>query len=123
MIPIVCLLLIGGMLGAMILKTKQAVAKQLNIPINMNQVADGFYEGSSDGGMVQVQVIVEVKAHQIKGIEILKHDNGKGTPAEVIIENMVAENTYEVDAISGATVSSQTIINAVNKALQKGLEK
>ena len=34
---------------------------------------------------------------------------------------MVQKNTYNVDAISGATVSSKVIINAVNNALEVGL--
>ena len=123
MIPITLIVLMGVMFGIMTIQTKQAVAKQVNVPIDMNQVADGFYEGSSDGGLVQVQVIVEVKDHQIKSIEILKHENGKGKPAEIITDDMVAKNTYDVDAISGATTSSQTIINAVNMALQKGINK
>lgn len=123
MIPITLIVLMGVMFGIMTIQTKQAVAKQVNVPIDMNQVADGFYEGSSDGGLVQVQVIVEVKDHQIKSVEILKHENGKGKPAEIITDDMVAKNTYDVDAISGATTSSQTIINAVNMALQKGINK
>ena len=123
MIPITLIVLMGVMFGIMTIQTKQAVSKQVNVPIDMNQVADGFYEGSSDGGLVQVQVIVEVKDHQIKSIEILKHENGKGKPAEIITDDMVAKNTYDVDAISGATTSSQTIINAVNMALQKGINK
>lgn len=36
---------------------------------------------------------------------------------------MVQNNTDNVDAVSGATASSATIRNAVNKALQSGLEE
>lgn len=105
----------------MTIQSKQALAQQVNVPIDMNKVQDGIYEGSSDGGLVKVQVSVEVENHQIKSIEILKHDHGKGKPAETITKTMIEENTYEVDAISGATGSSQTIMNAVNQALQKGV--
>ncbi len=123
MIPVVLIVLMGIMFGMMTIKTIQAAGNQVNVPIDMNQVADGFYEGSSDGGLVQVQVRVEVKNHQIKNVEILKHQNGKGKSAEVIVDDMVANNTYDVDAISGATTSSQTIMNAVNVALQQGIKK
>ena len=37
-------------------------------------------------------------------------------------EKQVRQNTDDVDAVSGATISSQTIRNAVNRALQQGLE-
>ena len=40
----------------------------------------------------------------------------------MIIDEMVDKNTYDVDAVSGATVSSEIIMNAVNNALQKGLK-
>ena len=56
-------------------------------------------------------------------INLLKHQCGTGKPAEVIIDDMVKKNTDDVDSVSGATASSKTIRNAVNKALQCGLEK
>ena len=49
------------------------------------------------------------------------HQNGLGQSANAIVNEMLDKNTYEVDAISGATVSSEVIINAVNDALLKGL--
>lgn len=102
-------------------KTNDALAKQVNVSIDMNKVADGKYQGSSDGGMIQVEVEVEVENHKITNINLLRHDNGKGKPAEVILDDMVNQNTDDVDAVSGATMSSRTIRNAVNCALQKGL--
>ena len=103
-------------------QTEAALAKQENVTIDMSQVKDGIYEGSSDGGLVKVEVEVEVKDHTITAIHLLRHDNGKGKPAEAMLDDMVAQNTDDVDAVSGATASSKTIRNAVNKALQKGLE-
>ena len=58
---------------------------------------------------------------KIENIELLKHQNGFGNAANSIVKNMVQKNTYNVDAISGATVSSKVIINAVNNALEVGL--
>lgn len=45
-----------------------------------------------------------------------------GSDANSIVDDIVEKNTYDVDTISGATVSSMIIINAVNNALQKGVE-
>lgn len=103
-------------------KTEEAVANQKNVEIDMNAVKDGVYEGSGDGGMVQVEVEVEVKDHVIAAIHLLKHENGEGKPAEAMLDEMVKQNTDDVDMVSGATISSKTIRNAVNQALQKGLE-
>lgn len=72
--------------------------------------------------MVQVEVEVEVKDHKIVNINLLKHECGTGKPAESILDEMVKNNTDDVDVVSGATVSSKTLRNAVNKALQSGLE-
>ena len=104
-------------------KTEEALANQKNVEIDMNAVKDGTYQGSSDGGMVQVEVEVEVKGHAITQIRLLRHDNGKGKAAEAMLDEMIKQNTDNVDAVSGATASSKTIRNAVNQALQKGMEE
>ena len=65
---------------------------------------------------------VTVKKGKIEEIEIVNHQNGLGQSANVIVDEMVDKNTYDVDAVSGATVSSEIIMNAVNNALQKGVK-
>lgn len=102
-------------------KTNDAISAQVNVDIDMTKVQDGTYVGKSDGGMVQVEVEVTVLNHEITSIHLLKHENGKGKPAEAIIDQMMEQNTDNVDSISGATTSSKTIRNAVNCALKKGL--
>lgn len=104
-------------------KTREALDSQVNVEIDMKQVADGIYKASSGGGMVQVELEVEVKDHKIVNINLLKHECGKGKPAESTIDEMVKNNTDDVDIVSGATASSKIIRNAVNKALQCGLKE
>lgn len=111
------------MLQGMNQKTKDALEKQVNLDINMEKVKDGTYSGCSDGGMVYVEVEVMVKDHSIESINLIRHDNGKGKAAEAMIVEMIAKNTDNVDAVSGATASSKTIRNAVNNALQKGMDE
>lgn len=120
----VCFIVLGiVMFGAMTVKTNEALKSQVNVDIDMEKVKDGIYIGSSDGGLVQVEVEVEVADHKIISINLLKHECGMGQPAESMLEVMVQNNTDNVDAVSGATASSATIRNAVNKALQSGLEE
>ena len=53
-------------------------------------------------------------------MKILEHKSGRGGAAEAIADAMVARNRYDVDAVSGATLSSQTIKSAVSLALKQG---
>lgn len=103
-------------------KVKEAMEKQVNVEIDMSKVADGTYTGSSDCEVVQAEVEVTVKDHKITEVKLLRHVNGQGEKAEEIVNEMVKQNTYDVDGVSGATYSSNTIKHAVNVALQKGLE-
>lgn len=48
---------------------------------DLSQLADGRYVGSCDNGLVKVTVAVAVQGHAITGVEILKHDNGRGSAA------------------------------------------
>lgn len=91
-----------------------------DVSIDMSKVEDGVYEGHSELGPVIVDVRVTVENSEIIAIEILQHQNGLGQAANAIVEDMVDQNTYDVDAVSGATVSSEIIMNAVNDALQNG---
>lgn len=121
-IAVSLVIVLGAMFIIIGVTCKTAMEKQVNVPVDMNQVKDGSYFGSSDGGLVKVEVEVTVENHKITKIDLLKHQNGKGKPAEATLGEMIKANTDDVDAVSGATCSSKTIRNAVNKALQEGMK-
>ena len=81
---------------------------------------DGVYTGSSQGygGLVTVQVTVE--NGRIADIEILSAP-GETEPyitlAQTIIGVVIDQQTWETDAVSGATYSSRGILGAVQNAL------
>ena len=87
--------------------------------VHLEELEDGLYNGSVETPLVKVKVEVEVKDSEIVEIDLIDHQNGLGSDAEIIIDDMVDQNTYEVDAISGATASSEVIKSAVSKALTK----
>lgn len=87
-------------------------------PVDISKVADGTYEGYSETMMVKAKVLVTVESGKITDIEILQHDCGKGHPAEAMIDDMIANNTVEVDAVSSATASSEVIKDAIRNALR-----
>jgi len=86
--------------------------------LNLSALSDGSYEGSYSAFPVSVTVEVTINDHQITQIEILKHDNGQGKPAEVIIDDVIEKQSLEVDVISGATYSSKVILKAIENALK-----
>lgn len=85
--------------------------------LNLDQVADGSYDGSYSVFPVSVEVTVTVSDHIITEIDITKHDNGQGQAGEVIIEDVLEAQSLEVDVISGATYSSKVILLAIQDAL------
>lgn len=110
-------------LGSFLLMTssaKKELAAMVYEDIEMNLVADGTYYGEADAGLVLVKVGVTVKDHSINNINIIKHQNGLGSKAESITESMITKNSYDVDDVGGATLSSSAIKSAVSKALKEG---
>ena len=69
-------------------------------------------------GYLQLLLTEEGENHKQKRVELLRHECGLGHPADVIVDKMVEQNTWDVDAVSGATVSIGIKKNAVNKALR-----
>ncbi|HKM43466.1 MAG TPA: FMN-binding protein [Limnochordia bacterium] len=88
--------------------------------VSLTHVADGTHYGETEARLVSVKVAVLVKNYIIQSVELLQHDSGLGRKAETIVWEMVKENDWAVDAISGATLSSEAIKSAVSKALAAG---
>ena len=89
--------------------------------VHLKFLCYGVYNGHSETDLVKVDVRVTVADGRIEDIEILKHECGKGHPADVIVSDMIKDNTVDVDAVSGATMSSEVIKDAVRDALRSGL--
>ena len=121
-VPLILVLI--GVIGFKIWSVKlvEEAESLEDVSIDMSEIEDGIYKGHSELGPVIVDVKVTVEKGEIIDIEILEHQNGLGQAANVIVEDMVDKNLYAVDAVTGATVSSEIIMNAVNDALQKGLK-
>lgn len=89
---------------------------------DLSKVEDGTYKGKVETMLVKVELEVSVKNHKIISISIIKHDNGKGKPAEAIIDDIVKDNSTDVELIAGATMSSLVIRAAVIDAVNKGIK-
>ena len=92
-------------------------------PVTIADVADGTYEGSSETTLVKATVKVTVEGGKITSVDILRHECGLGGPAGEIVKDIKVLNTTDVDAVSGATYSSEVIKDAVRKALRQGIKE
>ena len=87
--------------------------------INFNP---GTYQGSAPGFNGDVTMEVTVDAGRILGVRVVSQNDTpeiSGLAYERIPAAIVAGQTLAVDIVSGATYSSQGIINAVSAALEK----
>lgn len=82
--------------------------------------ANGVYEGSANGMGGAVKVAVTVEDGKISGVEVLEHKETAGIsdPAiEQIPQAIVEAQSTDVEAVTGATVTSEAIKEAVAAAL------
>jgi uncharacterized protein with FMN-binding domain len=86
--------------------------------VDLSEIENGLYTGAAEVGVVSVKVDVDVLDNEINNIKINKHFNGQGEPAEVIINDIIKNQSVKVDVISGATYSSIAILEAVGDALK-----
>lgn len=121
-IIVIVLLLVGIIvLGWQVISHN--IAKRANqvvvTNVDLSSIQDGTYVGEYAITPVKVIVEVAVKESQIYDIKILEHENGLGKKAETIIDKIIEVQNLTVDSITGATVSSKTILKAVENALSK----
>ena len=89
-------------------------------PIPPDTLKDGTYDGEAKDGPVKVLVQITIKDQQIAKVDLLRHRTWKGKAAESIIpDRIIDEQSTKVDVVSGATVSSRAIMNAVEAAVKK----
>ncbi|MBW2984789.1 FMN-binding protein [Candidatus Woesearchaeota archaeon] len=107
-----------------ILEQKEGV-KAIFIGYNQNRDITGIaavVEGAGYQDYIQLLVVVSADLKEIKSIEILDQKETPGLGSRItekeFLDQFKGELKEEYDAITGATVSSTTIINLVNKAIE-----
>ena len=87
---------------------------------------DGIYNGEAKGFGGTVAVEVTVENGKINKIDVTSHEKEDAAyfdSAIYVIDEMIDEQSTDVDTISGATFSSNGIIGAVKDALGKAENK
>jgi uncharacterized protein with FMN-binding domain len=82
---------------------------------------NGIYYGTGTGFEGEIKVKVTIKKEKINKIEIVKSQDGEEylKKASSLTGQMIKKQSTNVDAVSGATYSSNGLIEAVRNALKK----
>lgn len=92
--------------------------------VDISAVPDGTYQGAAPGMGGPVTVEVEVQDGAILNIEVLDHDE---TPTYFIEsypsipDQIIEEQHFDLDTKTGATISANAIVEAVQAALRQAL--
>ncbi|WP_350342552.1 FMN-binding protein [Proteinivorax tanatarense] len=92
------------------------------VVIDLAEIPDGVYEGAGQGYAGEISVSIEVSGGELISVEVLEHTetDGIADPAlEQVPSSMVDEQELDVDTVSGATATSEGIIEAVKDALSE----
>jgi fumarate reductase flavoprotein subunit len=84
------------------------------------QEPDKVYEGSSFGYRGPIYVQIRMSGESISEITIVDSDEDHfvgGAAMEELIETVIELNSADVDAISGATITSKGFLEAVKNAI------
>ena len=92
---------------------------------NVEGLKDGDYEGSSQGFGGEFKVKITIKEGKLSAIKVITNNETSEyyEKASQIIAQILEKGNTDVDSISGATISSEAIKNAVRDALHKAGSK
>ena len=120
---IILICLIGLFFMVIYLKSvadyQRAVKETTVNNLDISNVPDGVYGGEYNVDFIYAKVEVTVQNGVIIKIDLLEHKNGRGTPAEIVVDRIMKEQKIDVDTVSGATNSSTVIKKAIEIALTK----
>jgi uncharacterized protein with FMN-binding domain len=87
--------------------------------LDLSKIGDGTYKDSSIGYVGPVGVAVTVKGHRIEKVEVVDHHEKQfyASINEVPPQIVAKQSVKGIDTTTGATITSEAIINASAKAL------
>ncbi|NLZ39608.1 MAG: FMN-binding protein [Firmicutes bacterium] len=90
--------------------------------VDITQIPDGTYRGEGEGLKSTITVEVTVEGGKITSVEVVSGNDTEEYFAKAkkeVPQRIVEEQKIDVDAASGATISSEGIKDAVRNALQQ----
>ena len=111
--------------GAVLLITEGQRKEDKNLAIadvDFSKVPDGTYRGSYEGWN-KFNVLVTVAVGKVTDIEIAEGSPNPATGVtDDILERIVSGQSLDLDAVSGATVTTKGLLKAVERALVEQVE-
>lgn len=100
----------------------EAQLEKMGMSEEAGNYKDGIYTGAARGygGMVEMSVTIE--NGKITAVDVLSAANEDAAYWNAtlgLIDNILAAQSADIDAVSGATFSSNGLLNAVDEALKK----
>ena len=87
--------------------------------VDLDTASDGEYVGVCQNKILFAVVKVKIQDHKITDVEVIEHKESYMEQARQIAERVCDEQSLNVDAISGATLTSDTVQKAIENALKK----
>ncbi len=94
--------------------------------VDLTTISNGTFEGEfkdkDSGGYSKVSVTVD--NHKITEIKLLEFSASPvGRKGQYVLKSVIKEQRVNVDAVSGATLSSLVVLKSIEIALEKGAIK
>jgi len=91
--------------------------------VDLTSISDGTYVGVYENYRFSNTVELTVINHKITNINSLKIQDGRQNLVDTLTQTILKEQRSDIDAISGATASSNGFIKAIEEALKNGVSE
>ena len=86
--------------------------------LDLSRVRDGVYRGTSQGYAKALQAAVTVRGGRIVDITLKHEEKIEQGATRIVPQQIIAMQSLSVDAVTGATITVQAIVDATYRALQ-----
>lgn len=110
-----------GSLGIVAAQAEEGAEAEQEVPATSAGLQDGRWIGQAMGHRNKTTVLMDVSGGTITNLSILRCDDTIGigsVAAQMMIERIGADQNLDVDVVSGATITSFAVKNAVEAAIE-----